>query len=177
MKARMSIKIALFAALSAIACTIANLFVGLLEIVYIAEVLWFSAYVSTIVWLCKYVGAVKKVGKNLVVSFFTFALAVYLGAYYGFSEDALISVYAELAFYAMALICLGSVVLLIGRWVFGKAPQEEKTEPEQTEQITENVLDESKWVCVCGKENAGKFCSECGSAKPQKNGDCESQVN
>ena len=87
MKARMSIKIALFAALSAIACAIANQFIALLEIVYVTHALWFIAYLCTIIWLCKYIAAIKKVGKNLVVSFFAFALAVYLGAYYGFAAD------------------------------------------------------------------------------------------
>ncbi len=31
-----------------------------------------------------------------------------------------------------------------------------------------NGIEEHTWKCACGKENAGKFCSECGAKRPEK---------
>ena len=41
----------------------------------------------------------------------------------------------------------------------------EKSETEETEETAE--VNENVWVCVkCGKENEGKFCTECGAPRP-----------
>lgn len=39
-----------------------------------------------------------------------------------------------------------------------------RTQPLDLVEPNENV-----WVCVCGTENSGNFCSECGKKKPEKN--------
>lgn len=159
MKARMSIKIALFAVLSAIVCSLANIFLGLIEIAYVVEALFFVAYISMVIWLCKYVNKIKLVGPNAVVSFFTFSLALYLGIYSSLFADSTIAPYVSLVFYVMALVCLGSVLILLGRWIFGK----------NTKAETKNKLEEASqagWTCSCGATNTGNFCANCGAVKP-----------
>ena len=37
---------------------------------------------------------------------------------------------------------------------------------DETEIVVKEVVDTSYWVCDCGEENKGKFCPECGKAKP-----------
>ena len=43
--------------------------------------------------------------------------------------------------------------------------QQQAAERRAAEEAANNA---NAWVCSCGAKNTGKFCSECGSAKPQK---------
>ena len=43
--------------------------------------------------------------------------------------------------------------------------EDSDTDEETTQMIYEDV-DTNNWICVCGAENKGKFCHECGKVKP-----------
>lgn len=162
MKIRMSLKLALFAFLSALACTITNFFIAIVELGIVADILWFLSYICLVVWVCKYIATIKKLGQNLVVTFFTFSIALYSGIYSGIyselAEESLAPMVGELLFYAATIACLASVLVLIGRWVFGNPNKQDEETP-----IIPNT-----WTCVCGTTNTSKFCSECGCSKPEE---------
>lgn len=162
MKIRMSLKLALFAFLSAIVSMVANSFIGLPEIRIIVDALWFLAYVCLVIWTCKYVAKVKRIGKNLVVLFFSFSLAAYFGVYCNLIENSDIALIAGLLFYAAALICLGSAIVLLARWIFGKSEQPVETKYEPV------IAEQNNWTCACGVVNSGNFCSNCGNRKPEE---------
>lgn len=49
-------------------------------------------------------------------------------------------------------------------------PVQQATESPATAEapVTEEAPAKNSWTCVCGKENTGKFCVECGTEKPEK---------
>lgn len=58
---------------------------------------------------------------------------------------------------------------------------EETKAPETTEEVenvpvqVETPVNDGSWKCTCGKtDNTGKFCPECGSARPEEKVKCES---
>lgn len=161
MKIKMSLKLALFTFLSAVACLIANRFICLIEISMVAEVLWFLSYICLVIWTSTYIAKTRRVGRNMAVSFFTLAIAVYFGIYYNIVEDPDFLMVFELLFYVAALVCLGSVLLLLGRWIFGTSKQKDEDTTEQSATCL------NSWTCTCGAVNTGKFCSECGNVKPE----------
>ena len=49
--------------------------------------------------------------------------------------------------------------------LYARAAAEQAAKPAPT-------ADKNTWKCACGKENSGRFCSECGAPKPEKGWKC-----
>jgi membrane protease subunit (stomatin/prohibitin family) len=49
---------------------------------------------------------------------------------------------------------------------FAAAASQANQQKQETSQ-TSSSTPAAEWVCSCGNHNTGKFCSECGKAKPE----------
>ena len=158
MRKTTSLKVSLFAFLSAIACTVANYMLSLEIVFYSTQVLWFAAYFFLLISLSQVIYEKFRFRITFIILLLSFALAAYslalfsLVPYGGFFE------YYVIFFYLFGITALVSTIILIARIVFSSPIIPEETAED------DNLSVDEYWVCSCGKENTGKFCSECGKS-------------
>lgn len=163
MKKMTTLKIALFAFISAIICVTGNTILCLDIVSYVAQGMGFASYLFFAIWISQLIHSKSRYGINLVVLFMSFSLSVYSATMFSLYPYGKLFEYYVLFFYLFFMICLISSIIIVGRIIFGS--------PKQRNYSSTNILPSEKsehtlWLCKCGKKNSGKFCSDCGAAAP-----------
>lgn len=170
MKIGICLKVALFAFLCAIVCTIAFVLTDITLIAILTNWLWFLTYMSLVTWLCTKVYKRVRYSVNLIFIIASFAIALYTGVQHYLQGSASVNDVSSMSlttllFVVFTIVCLLSIMLLIGRLVFGKSRQEEA--PAQEPEAPVLIAGETTWTCSCGASNSGQFCTTCGGSKPE----------
>lgn len=171
MSKTISFKIALFAFLSTLICAIGNSFLGLDIVTYLTHAFAFIAYLFVAIGICQLIYGKTRLSWNLIFLIMSFALGLYCGVMVQIETNEIVLSYYALLFYLFTVVCILSAIVLVGRMIFGKpSKQTQADEKEKTAHCVNAPINSVNagdfWTCACGHKSSGRFCNECGSAKP-----------
>lgn len=133
-----NLKLSVFTFVSAIICYVGYYFLYAEPLVLIKDALFLCAYISFFVWISEIIACRVRYSINVTISILSFVLAVYLGAYMNFVPYEFLREYCFYAFYLLTVVCIISVIVLIGRIIF--VPQK-RAEPSTSNISALNVED------------------------------------
>lgn len=165
MKLNFFFKLMLFTFLCAVVCIVSYLITNIEIIAPFARWFLLASYCCLVAWLCSKLIKLRKYGVNLAFCLASFGGALYFGVWLGFLNELpnINDFYnmspLALVFVGFSLLCLVSLIILIGRLIFGSPAN---NTPSAANAIpTSNIA--NQWICSCGSMNTGRFCSQCGA--------------
>lgn len=132
MRKSTSLKISLFALISAIICLIGNAILNIEIFIAIIHGLAFLSYLFLAIFVSQLIYEKINFGINVIVLFMSFALALYSIALFSISPFEILVEYCVLFFYWFVLLCLVSAIVLVGRIIF-YSPKSDETDDNNNE--------------------------------------------